>query len=243
MQPRKPVLAGVLSAAATRAKGEEFSVDPQLADSYLARTIMSRVLMRLRGRLRFPLRRPAPALGTRVELRGKSRLQLGAGVSIAPGAVIDAMSTEGVRLGANVSVGRNTRIECVGSMRHLGRGMTVGDNVGLGTDCFYGCAGGIDIGSDTIVGNMVSFHAENHVADDVQRPIRLQGVTHRGITVGNDCWIGARAAILDGAVIGDGCIIAAGSVVTAGEYPARGIYGGVPARLIKTRERALVSSS
>jgi acetyltransferase-like isoleucine patch superfamily enzyme len=66
--------------------------------------------------------------------------------------------------------------------------------------------------------------------------IRLQGVEHRGIIVGKNCWIGAKATILDGAVIQDGCVIAAGAVVKAGSYQANGIYGGVPAKLIRYRD-------
>jgi acetyltransferase-like isoleucine patch superfamily enzyme len=134
-----------------------------------------------------------------------------------------------------VSVGRNTRIECTGNLQTLGVGIRVGNNVGLGTDSFYGCAGGISIGDDTIIGNYVTFHSENHEASRADVPIRLQGVTHAGITVGKNCWLGAKTTVLDGAVIEDGCVFAAGSVVTAGHYPANTIYGGVPARSIRGR--------
>ncbi|WP_422395865.1 acyltransferase [Rhodococcus sovatensis] len=145
------------------------------------------------------------------------------------------MSTDGVRLGRNSTVGKYTRIECVGSLKYLGRGLIAGNNVGLGTDSFYGCAGGIEIGDDTIIGNFCSFHSENHIASSLDVPIREQGVSHSGIVIGRGCWIGARVTILDGATIGDGCIIAAGAVVTAGRYADNSIYGGVPAKLLKAR--------
>ncbi|WP_396349817.1 acyltransferase [Gordonia amicalis] len=113
--------------------------------------------------------------------------------------------------------------------------MTVGERVGLGTDCFYGCAGGITIGDDTLVGNFVSLHSENHSAERRDVVIREQGVTHAGIRIGRDCWLGAKVTVLDGTVIEDGCIIAAGSVVTRGTYERYGIYAGVPAKRIGTR--------
>jgi len=138
-------------------------------------------------------------------------------------------------VGNNVSVGRGTKIECTGNLRFLGKGLTVEDNVGLGTDNFFGCAGGIHIGKDTIIGNFVSFHAENHIFSDLNVPIRQQGVEHKGIRVGGDCWIGAKCTILDGAIIEEGCIIAAGALVIAGTYQKNGIYGGVPAKLLKYR--------
>lgn len=54
------------------------------------------------------------------------------------------------------------------------------------------------------------------------------------IEVKDDVWIGTRAMILSGVTIGQGAIIGAGAVVTKDVEPY-GIYGGVPAKLIKYR--------
>lgn len=97
-----------------------------------------------------------------------------------------------------------------------------------------GCAGGIEIGDDTIIGNYVSFHSENHNFQVRDIPIRLQGVNRKGIKIGQNCWIGAKATILDGTQIGNGCVIAAGAVVS-GIFPDNVVIGGVPARIIKNR--------
>jgi len=48
-------------------------------------------------------------------------------------------------------------------------------------------------------------------------------------------WIGAGCIVLPGARIGDNAVIAAGSVVR-GEVPAGELWGGVPAKYIKTIE-------
>lgn len=227
--------ARVLSSVARRIKGSDYRVDSRIGIAYQVRVASSRVGMKVRGSLRFPGRDARPFLGVGAAIVNGNSLQFGPGVTFGPDSYVDALSENGVRLGRNCSVGRNTRIECTGNIQQIGVGMTVGDDVGLGTDCFYGAAGGIEIGSDTIVGNFVSFHSENHVSESTDVPIRLQGVTRKGIVVGRDCWIGAKSTILDGARIGDGCIIAAGSVVTAGDYASRGIYGGVPAKEIGKR--------
>lgn len=147
---------------------------------------------------------------------------------------INALSYNGVQLGQNVVIGKNTTIECSGSLRFLGKGLIVGDNVGLGSHGFYGCAGGIEIGSNTIIGNYVSFHSENHNYKDPNILIKKQGVSHKGIFVGENCWIGAKATILDGAYIGAGCVVAAGAVVR-GCFPENVIIGGVPAKIIMKR--------
>lgn len=228
-------LTGVLNRYVSRVKKSDFRLDERIGAGYLLTVVRERVLMKLRGLLRFPARSTRPFIGSGVVMRSKKDLAFGSGVTFAHHSYVDALSTDGVRLGDNTSVGRNTRIECTGSLRTLGKGLTVGDNVGLGTDSLYGCAGGITIGNDTIVGNYVTFHSENHRIADDEVPIRLQGVTHEGITVGSNTWIGAKVTVLDGARIGSGCVVAAGSVVTAGEYPDNGIYGGIPARLLKAR--------
>jgi acetyltransferase-like isoleucine patch superfamily enzyme len=220
---------------ASELRGRPLAIDPDIDAGYLGSVVMERGLMALRGVRRFPFRSPRPFVGRRVRLRSKRRLTLGRGVTFGHGCLVDATSRDGVRLGNGVSVGRNTRIECTGSLATLGRGLIVGDGVGLGTDNLYGCAGGISIGADTIVGNYVTFHSEDHVFARRDQPIRDQGVTHQGIEIGSGCWIGSRVTVLDGARIGDGAVIAAGAVVVAGEYPAYGIYGGVPARLLRMR--------
>lgn len=63
----------------------------------------------------------------------------------------------------------------------------------------------------------------------------------RGISVGNDVWIGLNAVILYGVTIGNGATVAAGSVVTK-DVPSYSVVGGVPAKVISrkcTDEEAL----
>lgn len=228
-------LNATLSRYASQLKGSEYRIDERVDLQYLSFLGMARIVMMCRGCAAFPSRPAKPFMARGSRIRDRHRLQFGRGLTVGENSYIDALSVNGVRLGDNCSIGRNTRIECTGNIQLVGVGLTVGDNVGLGTDCFYGAAGGITIGSDCLIGNFVSFHSENHRTTDPNRPIRMQGVTRQGIVVGSDCWIGAKSTILDGASIGDGCVIAAGSVVVAGRYRARTIYGGVPAREIGSR--------
>jgi len=227
------MLSKALSKYITRLKGQQYEIDSRIPASYLLHLVWSRLIMKCRGRLSGI--RQSPFIGSRVTIKARSNFRVGNGVSIGKGCTIDALSTDGVLFGNNVSVGPGTRIECTGNLQHIGKGLKAGDNVGLGSDNFYGCAGGIEIGDDTIIGNFVSFHAENHVFSDLQTPIRLQGVHHQGISIGKNCWIGAKCTILDGVTLEDNCILAAGALAIAGRYEKNGIYGGVPAKLIKYR--------
>lgn len=49
------------------------------------------------------------------------------------------------------------------------------------------------------------------------------------ITIGDRCWIGAKALLLGGTTLGDGCIVAAGSVVQ-GAFDNGAVIAGKPAR-------------
>ena len=64
-------------------------------------------------------------------------------------------------------------------------------------------------------------------------PARRAGQpTVAGIVVGDGCWIGTRATLLPGVTVAPRCIVAAGAVVTRDTRPD-GLYGGVPAVLLR----------
>ncbi|MET9846497.1 acyltransferase [Streptomyces ossamyceticus] len=66
------------------------------------------------------------------------------------------------------------------------------------------------------------------------RPVFRQAQTSRGITVGDDVWIGSHMVVVDGVTIGDHCVIGAGAVVTK-EMPPWTVAAGNPARRIRDR--------
>jgi acetyltransferase-like isoleucine patch superfamily enzyme len=226
---------GLLTRFITKIKGESFALDEGIPEIYLRRLALSRLIMLIRGTL-------TPLSCTGYFFRGKntvinckSRIKFGRNVTIDRNCYIDALSENGITFGDNVSVGKNTTIECTGTLSKLGVGLAAGNGVGLGTHGFFGCAGGIEIGDNTILGNFVSMHSENHIFADITRPIKYQGVTRKGIKIGENCWVGAKVTILDGVTIESGCIIAAGSVLPDGIYEKNCIFGGNPAKLIRKR--------
>ncbi|MDR2832645.1 MAG: acyltransferase [Streptococcaceae bacterium] len=224
-----------LSNIISKIKKSNYKLDKNIPITYLFLVVFDRILMLIRGMLLFCKKQGLVFVGTKVKVRCKAKIKIGKYVTIANNCYIDALSKNGITLGNNVTIGKNTIIECTGNLQFLGKGLIVGDNVGLGTNCFFGCAGGVEIGDDTIFGNFVSVHSENHNCSSDTIPIRLQGVSHKGIIIGQNCWIGAKVTILDGAIIEDGCVVAAGSVVTTGRYEKNRIYGGVPAKYLKKR--------
>ena len=173
-------------------------------------------------------------IGNHVKLLSKQKMFFGSNVRIGNFVEIDALSQNGVVLEDNVKLGDYSKIIGSGSISHVGKGIRIGSNTSFSEYTFFGAAGGIDIGSNIISGQNVRFHAENHNYSDTSIPIREQGVTHEGIKIGNDCWIGAGATFLDGAEIGNGCVVAANSLVNK-KFPDNVVIGGVPARILKIR--------
>ena len=176
-----------------------------------------------------------PNLSVSTKISCAHMIKVQGGLTASHHTYIDALSKEGVTFGQNVSLGKYTRIECTNEFSDLGKGFKAGDNVSLGSDCFFGSAGGIEIGNYVIFGNYVSLHSENHNFSDVNILMWCQGVSRQGIKIGDDCWIGAKVTILDGVNVGKGCILAAVSVLTKGDYPDYYIIAGVPARVIRRR--------
>jgi acetyltransferase-like isoleucine patch superfamily enzyme len=224
----------ILNKIISKIKKEEFELDKNLSLSYLILFLFSKLIAYLRFIFKFKTFKLG-FIGKRSTVLATNLIKFEKNLMIADDCHIDALSREGVILGSNVSIQKRTVIECSGTLRHLGKGLTIGNNVGIGSNSFLGCAGGIEIGDDTIIGNYVSFHSENHNFDRDDLPIRLQGVNHKGIKIGKNCWIGAKVTVLDGTILDDGCIVAAGAVLNGKEYPKNSIIGGVPARVLKSR--------
>jgi len=110
----------------------------------------------------------------------------------------------------------------------------------IGYDTFIGHSTQINVGSEFIIGNncliapMCIFADANHQYNDLKNPIMFQACTYSKIIIEDDVWIGTGSIILSGVTIGKGSIIAAGSVVKK-DIPPFEIWGGIPAKIIKSR--------
>lgn len=94
--------------------------------------------------------------------------------------------------------------------------------------------GGVTIGNNVMIAANCIIVSANHNFESLEIPMSNQGLTSQGIQINDDVWIGSNVKILDGVEIGKGCVIASGSVVHKSLAPF-GVYGGVPAKLIKWR--------
>lgn len=229
----------LIVAAARAYKGSGYTLDPAVSTGALISIAIRRALALCRGFLVGVNWGRKPGAWIFVEqsviLRNRGKVTFGRAVTLSRGVLVDGLSRNGVSIGDRVSIGPYAIIEATGVISSIGAGCSIGSDSGLGAFSYIGAAGGVQIGSNVIMGQRVSFHSENHVHDDLTRPIREQGVTRKGIVVEDDCWVGANVTFLDGAHVGHGCVVAAGSVVR-GSIPPRSIIGGVPAKIIRERQ-------
>ncbi|HUR11416.1 MAG TPA: DapH/DapD/GlmU-related protein [Flavitalea sp.] len=173
-------------------------------------------------------------VGRNCKLRFLHKITMGKTIIIGDHVEINGLCKKGITIGNNVSIHRNTIIECTGVLSKLGEGLAIGNNVGIAQNVFIQVRGFVQIGSNSMFGPGSSLFSENHCHDLTGIPMIKQPTIRKGVIVEDDVWVGAKAVILDGVTIGKGSIIAAGCVVLH-DVPAYSIVAGVPGRIIGCR--------
>lgn len=119
--------------------------------------------------------------------------------------------------------------------------VTIGEGVEQYLACSGGCyiqgINGVSIGDHSLIAPGVKIISANHSVD------KLEGWDKtKPIVIGKYVWIAANAVILPGVEIGDYAIIGAGAVVTK-DVPQYAVVAGVPAKIVKWRNRNLLSDN
>lgn len=170
--------------------------------------------------------------GRNITLRHPHKISLGDHSFIDDNVVLDAKGeeNEGIRVGENVYVGRNSILSCKEGSIFLDDYCNISANcsllseteISLGKYCF-------------LAGQCYLVAGGNHSFDDISVPIMFQpSYTKGGIKVDEDVWLGAAVIVLDGVSIGKGSVIGAGSVVKE-SLPEYSVAVGIPAQKIKDR--------
>ncbi len=129
------------------------------------------------------------------------------------------------------SCGENVNFE---KGANFGLDVSIGNDSGLGINCVVEKA---KIGDNVMMGMDVIIMSGSHKFDNCSVPMIMQGnKIEKEVIVEDDVWIGHRVIIMPGVKIRKGAIIGAGAVVTR-DVPQYAIVGGVPARVIKYRNR------
>ncbi|WP_322645530.1 acyltransferase [Oerskovia flava] len=126
----------------------------------------------------------------------------------------------------------------LGDRSYLAAHTHVTGDVTIGADCSVNVSaavrGLVRIGDAVRIGSHTSILGFDHAFDRTDVPVFRQGLTSRGITIGDDVWIGSHVIVLDGVTVGAHAVIGAGAVVTR-DVPAYAVAVGNPARVVRDR--------
>jgi len=196
------------------------------------RSILYRLILRMDG---------VSAIEKNVRLRFANNIHLGKGVYLDEGVYLHACP-QGIDIGEGTFVMHGSVLH-VYNFRDLPHGgIKIGCNSLVGEYTVIRGQGGVTIGDRVFTSPHTQLLAVNHVYDDPDRSFTEQGITAEGIVIEDDVWLGAGAIVTDGVHIGKGAVVAAGAVVTK-DVPPHTVVGGIPARLIKSINHEISSTS
>lgn len=133
-----------------------------------------------------------------------------------------------INLDRSVSIGAGTLFQGTGKI-------FMGSRSFCGEGCVFGCNDSIRIGKGVMIAQYVTFRDTDHIFESTQSPMIDQGVSSDEIIVDDDVWLGHGVIVLKGVKIGHGAVIAAGAVVK-NDVPPFAIVGGVPAKILGSRQ-------
>ncbi|MEA5626097.1 acyltransferase [Nostoc sp. UHCC 0251] len=134
-----------------------------------------------------------------------------------------------------IRIGNNTVINHYCMILTYGGHIIIGDYCNINPFSILYGHGGLQIGNNVLIAAHTVIIPSNHVFEDKNKLIRLQGDTKKGIVIEDDVWIGSGCKILDGLTIGKGAVIGAGSVVTK-DVESYSVVVGVPGKVLKRRD-------
>jgi acetyltransferase-like isoleucine patch superfamily enzyme len=112
--------------------------------------------------------------------------------------------------------------------------LRIGDKCVFGRDNTVNCYLDVEFGARSIVADWVYVTDFDHRFDDVQVPIKDQGIVKAPVRIGPDVWVGTKASVLRGTTIGEGSVLAA-HAVARGAVPPFSVVAGVPGRVVRNR--------
>lgn len=148
----------------------------------------------------------------------------------------------GVELEARAGYGRII----LGPWVHIGDGtalrahegtLRVGAKAVFGRHAIVNSYLDVEIGPGALIADYVYVGDFDHRSDDIDRPIKDQGIVKSPVRIGAGSWLGVKATVLRGCTVGDGAVVGANSVVTRHVAPYE-VVVGAPARVIADRKAA-----
>jgi acetyltransferase-like isoleucine patch superfamily enzyme len=140
-----------------------------------------------------------------------------------------------IRLGNGVMIRKDAWLN-VPVEANSGVKISIDDDCVIGARSMISAKNSVHLEQNVIMSSSVLIQDHNHAYEDINLPIRAQGVTIGGrIIIEEGCWIGQGAAIVCGAgelVIGRNSVVGANAFVNK-TYPPYSVIVGNPARVAR----------
>jgi acetyltransferase-like isoleucine patch superfamily enzyme len=174
---------------------------------------------------------PGVVFGAGVALRHPHKIHIGAGTVIDDHVLLDAkgVGNQGIRIGENGFIGRNSILSCKDGDIVLGR------HINIGFNCEVFSSSRVEVGDYGLFAAYVYVVGGGHDHSDLGAVIIDQARPSKGVTIGRNVWLGAGVKVLDGLTLGSNVVVGAGAVVNE-SLPDSVIAAGVPAKVIRRRD-------
>lgn len=166
------------------------------------------------------------------------------GVTIGPGAYLRSFSVyrnlDSLVVGKNAVIGHWNWIIAGDLLRRVPptgateprASLILGEHGGITSRHYLDCSGGVNIGAFSILAGVRSTVLTHQVDLGASR----QQIS--SVTIGSYCFIGSNVCIVPGVQIVERCAVGMGAVVVSSLEASGMLYGGVPARALKSIENA-----
>ncbi len=132
----------------------------------------------------------------------------------------------------HLKIGKKVRI-CHGLEIRDGFKITIGDNSIIGDNCLLDGRNSITIESNVNISSNVQVYTLQH--DTQSSSFSCNG---GAVVIKKHSWVSSNSTILPNVSVGEGAVLACGSIATKDIEPFS-IYGGIPARFLKKRNKNL----
>ena len=168
--------------------------------------------------------------GQCVTLRHPAKIRLGDDVVVDDLALLDAKgdSNRGIDIGRGVFLGRGTILSCKNG------DIVLGDHSNLGFHCEIFSGSLVKVGRHGLFAAGAYLVGGSHEWERADVPVLEQGRSSKGITLGDDVWLGTGAKVLDGVSIGSRVVVGANAVVNE-NLPDGVVAAGIPAKVLRSR--------
>lgn len=164
--------------------------------------------------------------GKRLRVRNASNIHMGKHIVIKHD--VSLISDGPMRIGDSFIIGERS------TLSSYGPGLTIGNHVQIGNDCYIAQHGGsIVIGNDVLIADSVKMYSLNHTFKNKKILLRQQPCEETCIVIHDNVWIGSGVVLFNNVTIGKGAVIGANTVVRT-NVPKGVIFAGNPGKVVAT---------